>query len=563
MSISDWRIIGSVIGFRVHSVGTNVMKKPGYWIQMPAMVCSMVISGCAISSPSIHTHPSFLVRVNGHKISKADIEALTGHPEFSETGILTDTQQAALERLINEWLLKRASAKKLLKKETFLKRYIEDEIRVTDEAVRLYYEHPSHAEVKAQPFEQIKSQIREQLYQRRYQDIYEQLLNPLWQKARMEWTIPMPWFARKRLGFESDFSKWTDTYWAQQRASGQATGGVVPYTESCETSSNGCKEPNLNPGNLLLARVNGESITEADIETMGGPQIRWVLTELYNVRERMIERIIESHLMEEATAKKGLTKETFLKQYVQDQILITDEAIRLYYEHPSHSEIKSRPFEEIKSQIREQMYQLRHQDLHKQLVAQLWREAQIEWFIQPPRFSVDEGQGSSIGPPDAPVTIVEFTDFQCYFCGQIRPTITQVLNAYPGKIRYVMRDFPLPTHEDAMKAHEASHCAAEQGGYWRMSQTLFNNQQAMKSSDLEHYAQDIGLNVDTFRECLASGRHSQTVLNAKAVGEQLGLSGTPTFFINGRALPGMVSFEAFKQIIERELAERQRLVNKS
>ena len=161
------------------------------------------------------------------------------------------------------------------------------------------------------------------------------------------------------------------------------------------------------------------------------------------------------------------------------------------------------------------------------------------------------------GSLDAPVTIVEFSDFECPFCGKyIQETYPSIVSEYidTGKVKYVFRDFPLSFHKNAQKAGEAAECAGEQGKYWEMHDILFENQDALDVETLKMYAVSLGLDTDKFNTCLDSGAMEEEVKADMADGQKYGVSGTPAFFINGKMISGAQPFEAFKKEIDAALA---------
>jgi protein-disulfide isomerase len=158
-----------------------------------------------------------------------------------------------------------------------------------------------------------------------------------------------------------------------------------------------------------------------------------------------------------------------------------------------------------------------------------------------------------IGGSDATVEIVEFSDFQCPFCARTVPTVKQILDEYGNQVKIVYKDFPLSFHQNAQKAAEVAECADDQGSFWEYHDVLFANQASLDTTSLKKYAQDLGLDTGQFNECLDSGKHTQEVLEDFNEGRSLGISGTPTFFINGRKLVGAQPFSAFKAIIDQEL----------
>ena len=162
------------------------------------------------------------------------------------------------------------------------------------------------------------------------------------------------------------------------------------------------------------------------------------------------------------------------------------------------------------------------------------------------------------GDANAPVTIIEFSDYECPFCGRhFSDTLPQIIEEYvdTGKVNIVFRDFPLGFHDKAQKAAEAAECAGEQDMYWEMHDKLFENQGDLSVDSLKTYAADVGLDTEVFNECLDSGAMAEEVKKDMADGESYGVSGTPANFINGRFVSGAQPFSVFKQIIEEELAK--------
>jgi protein-disulfide isomerase len=164
----------------------------------------------------------------------------------------------------------------------------------------------------------------------------------------------------------------------------------------------------------------------------------------------------------------------------------------------------------------------------------------------------DPAQGSK----DAPVTIIEFSDFQCPYSKKYHDEILpMIMSEYGDEIRYVYRDFPLTSmHSQAQKAAEAAQCAFEQGKFWEYYEQLFQNQGALDVPNLKNYATELGLDESAFNLCLDSGKYAQEVQKDFEDGYSYGVTGTPTFFINGRPLVGAQPFSTFQTVIEEELA---------
>jgi protein-disulfide isomerase len=161
------------------------------------------------------------------------------------------------------------------------------------------------------------------------------------------------------------------------------------------------------------------------------------------------------------------------------------------------------------------------------------------------------------GPANAPVTIIEFSDFQCKSCAYVSPTLEQVVAKYGRKVRLVFRQFPRPEDQNAVKAAEASLCANEQGKFWEMHDLLFKDQQSTGVTALESKAAAIaGIDLDRFSNCLESGRQRAAVQTDINFGNIAGVNGTPTFIINGHAVSGPVPADAISDLIAKELRKR-------
>ena len=172
------------------------------------------------------------------------------------------------------------------------------------------------------------------------------------------------------------------------------------------------------------------------------------------------------------------------------------------------------------------------------------------------RYDVPEGGNPSIGPENAAITIIEFSDYQCPFCVRWYSDVyARLMDEYKGKIRFVYRDFPLYSiHPNAESAAEAANCAGEQGAYWQYHNALFEHKNGLGGDDYLKYAGELGLNTDQFGKCVSEGRFKDEVAADFKFASELGVSSTPTFFVNGLAVVGAQPYEVFKQIIDKELA---------
>ena len=188
--------------------------------------------------------------------------------------------------------------------------------------------------------------------------------------------------------------------------------------------------------------------------------------------------------------------------------------------------------------------------------AQVQVNAPTATATAPKRYDVPVDDDPFLGPSNAPITLIEFSDFECPYCKKWHDEVfSQLLKEYPDQIRFVYRDFPLSNiHGNAAPAAEAADCAWEQTNYWDYYSKLFNGQYGLSQDAYQKYAQEMGLDKVKFNECLTSRRYQDEVQNDFDFAAKLGIRSTPTFFINGLAVVGAQPYEVFKQIIDQELA---------
>ncbi len=159
------------------------------------------------------------------------------------------------------------------------------------------------------------------------------------------------------------------------------------------------------------------------------------------------------------------------------------------------------------------------------------------------------------GDKNAKVTLVEYSDFECPFCGKLIPTLDKIMDEYKGKVKLIFRHFPLSSiHPNAQKAAEASECASDQGKFWEMHDKMFAEQDNLGIDSLKAMAKSLGLNSSKFNECLDSGKYAKKVADSEEEGTAYGVKGTPTTFVNGTLISGSLPYDSFKQVIDSALA---------
>jgi len=181
--------------------------------------------------------------------------------------------------------------------------------------------------------------------------------------------------------------------------------------------------------------------------------------------------------------------------------------------------------------------------------------AQNEQVQEVRRYEIPEDDDPVFGPETAPITIIEFSDFECPYCRKWHVEVwPRLLEAYPDQIRLVYRDFPLTNiHSNATPAASAANCAGDQDFYWEFNELLFSGRFSLNKTAYQAYAEELELDMDAFTDCLESGRYNSEVIADFEFAANLGVSSTPTFFVNGIPVVGAQPFEVFSQLIDQEL----------
>jgi len=311
----------------------------------------------------------------------------------------------------------------------------------------------------------------------------------------------------------------------------------------------------------IVAEVAGKPITLKDVdakwEAFDAAERARVVQALYQNRRNMIDQLVGDELIANAAKAAGQSVSAFVEADSVKRLPAVSEAdVAALYEQ-NKDRAQGRTLEQLRGEIRPFLENRRLQQARAMLVEELKAKsgAAVKVTLDPPRYTVPLVASDPVrGNANAPVTIIEFSDYQCPFCARVNPTLDRVRQTYGDKVRIVFKDYPLPNHLEAPKAAEAARCAGEQGKYWEMHDAMFANQQALQVPTLKQAARAIGLNGTAFDACLDSGKHTADVQAGYELGNKMGVNSTPSLYINGRALIGAQPFETFKQIIDEELA---------
>jgi protein-disulfide isomerase len=312
-----------------------------------------------------------------------------------------------------------------------------------------------------------------------------------------------------------------------------------------------------NAGRVKLAEVDGQIVYDSDLEKTAGKALSEQRERLYQLQKQKLEEHINAALLTQEAKASGITVASLLDRNVYSKIMpVGDDEIEAFYRiNQSRLRVDLR---QAREQIREFLRAQKTQAQIALYVKSLSSKAKIETYLKAPplfRAQVPTGGAPFQGPENARVTIVTFEDYQCPFCKQLQPMFAELLSRYGGKVRLVHKDFPMDAiHPQARQAAEAGRCADGQGKFWRFHDILYANSPKAGPENLRNFAQQAGLDVNLFEECVKNGESKSAVQRDKTEAAQLGIIGTPTFFINGREMTGLQPFTAFQSIIEEELS---------
>jgi predicted DsbA family dithiol-disulfide isomerase len=300
------------------------------------------------------------------------------------------------------------------------------------------------------------------------------------------------------------------------------------------------------------AIVAGEPIALAAVDELIGPQLVELRSREHQLRAQALDALIAQALIEREAKARGVSEEALEAAEVAQKAVVTEADAKAYYD-ANKARIGSMPEAEALKQILAGLTQQRQGERRAAFAKELRSKHDVRVLLEPYRVAVEVGDAPSRGNPGAPVTVVEFSDFECPYCVRTRPTVDRVRATYGDKVRWVFRHFPLSFHARAEKAGEAAACAGDQGKFWEMHDRLWANAQKLEVADLKEHGAAIGLDAAAFGQCLDSGRHAGLVARDTEAGQAAGVSGTPAFFVNGRPLVGAQPFESFRQVIDDEL----------
>jgi protein-disulfide isomerase len=269
---------------------------------------------------------------------------------------------------------------------------------------------------------------------------------------------------------------------------------------------------------------------------------------MYQAERSALDQEIDKRILSEAAAREHLTGDELLKREATKRVKDpTEETIKIFYLASGQKD----PYDVVRPKIISSIRSLEEKQAADNYVAELRAKQEVKVNLLPPRQEVAVGETPTVGPADAPVTVVEFADYQCPYCRQEEPTVRRLREQFKDRVKVSYRDFPLPMHQNAHKAAEASRCAGEQDAYWPYHDRLFSGSaDDLADAGLKSIARQLKLDGPKFDKCLDSSAEAANVDKDFNFGKGLGITGTPTMYINGYTVSGAASFDTLSQLVE-------------
>lgn len=320
------------------------------------------------------------------------------------------------------------------------------------------------------------------------------------------------------------------------------------------TNKTTASELRLDP-DRVVAEWSGGKLTYGDLRKKREATFKKLynkyVQDLYQAEQREVEGFVIEALVQEAAKKAGKTEQEYF-QGIAGTPTVTDADIKTFYDQ--NLAATGQPFEQVKDRIKQYLEGTKQRDAVKAEIDRLKAAANVKIDLPPPETALanfDLAGRPMKGKPDAKITIVEFSDFECPYCSQAVPGIKALLDAYPNDVKIYFMHYPLSFHQAAMPSAIAAQCANTQGKFWEFHDELFANQRSLGPQLFEQTAQKVGMDVGKFKTCLDDPATKEFVAADMSQGEAAGVEGTPSFYVNGvQSQQGVPTPESIKPLIE-------------
>ena len=300
----------------------------------------------------------------------------------------------------------------------------------------------------------------------------------------------------------------------------------------------------------VIAEVGGQTLTFEDLQQQQGGKLLQARYQYYMNQRKVLDQLIDDKLIEIEAKNRQLSADQLLNTVVYKDLKDpTEDQLQVYYEGMEATE----PYESVRDRVLEHIRGLRKEKARAAYVKQLRSSASVQVLLAPPFADVNLQDAYVHGTKNPPVTLVEFADYECPYCQKITPELQKLEKEYGDQLAVVYKDFPLPMHRTSQKAAEAARCAGQQGKFWEYHDVLFYSKQ-LQVADLKADARVLKLDGDRFDKCLDDGAETAPVKKSLEEAQKLGLTGTPSFFVNGHFFSGAADYAVLKEMVDLQRA---------
>jgi protein-disulfide isomerase len=298
----------------------------------------------------------------------------------------------------------------------------------------------------------------------------------------------------------------------------------------------------------VVAEVGGVKVTMGELEQEESARLLSAHYQYYQAETRALNELIDKKLLEQKAKSENLTVDQLVDRDIKSQVKDpTEDQMKVYYEGLETDQ----PYAAVREKILEKIRSVRMEKVRSGYVTALRVQTTVYVTLAPPRANVDLQNAQMIGPQKAPVTIVEFADYECPYCQKVAADVKKLQADLGDRVAFTYKDFPI--HSRSGKAAEATRCAGKQGKFWELHDELYRSKE-LDVDQLKAQARALKLDPPEFDKCLDSGEQAAAVERDHKEGARLGISGTPSFFINGHFMSGALDYATLRQIVEQQLA---------
>jgi protein-disulfide isomerase len=320
--------------------------------------------------------------------------------------------------------------------------------------------------------------------------------------------------------------------------------------------------PDAQDRSQIIAHFAGESITRDEVEGPLATRIYELEMQIYRLKQQQAENVIHQKLLQKEAEASGIPLTQVINQVANPaQVEVSDAEVNQYLQK-NQDRLKNwaGPEEDLRKQVRALVQRQKIQQLVGDYAKSLYGKYDVALHIREPEYpliQINVEGDPFLGPSNAGLTIVQFSDYQCPSCRKAHEVVRQVREAYKDRVKYVFKDYPLKRHRGSDKAAEAARCAGDQGRFWEYQDLLFASEDSMTPELLEQYAEKLGLKRDAFQECLQEEKYKNAVQKDLAEGKRVGIDKIPSFVIGGKMVSGIPAKDDFRKYLDRELRKAQ------